>query len=427
MNLKIDNTALFYPYLPLIFIYAVANGWLFSAGSLLSVVIPMIFVLYAVLINVERNIYYKNTAWVYIYMLYVFILVFFSSDVLYSLKNVLKSFLPLLYFGLAVVFVNSYRNLYTFMKSVMVLAFLFLLNLVISNVFNLGGGAYADYETNYLQTGSVFSEGLNAMGYYVVFVPAILSMYPFKNDWWKKVVQISSVLIVLSLLLVLKRGPFVVIGIGYICLFLTSGFTLKNNLLKIVFVSFMLLLITFPLYESMLNARLGVRQERLTLDAYESEARYLENEYVINDILRSGKTDWSLFGHDVLNSPGNYGNGAFGDRQLHNDYAQVLNGSGVIGFALYFMMNISIFLWYWKLQRKLRWRKRFGKREKMLNAVFIAFFVAYFALGTAGSIDSIVYNVFRFMVLGSVIGVFRAALQRAPQMKETAPRAVSVN
>jgi O-antigen ligase len=157
----------------------------------------------------------------------------------------------------------------------------------------------------------------------------------------------------------------------------------------------------------MLLSRYKVREDRMQIDSYETEGRYMENTLVINDIIFSGNINWLLFGHEVLNSPGNYGNGVWGDRQLHNDYAQVLNGSGIIGLSLYIFMNISILTYYLKLKKRIVFLGLYSNKEKVLNIVFWSFFIAYFALGLSGSISSIIYNVIRFIFLGAIIGVFK--------------------
>jgi len=209
------------------------------------------------------------------------------------------------------------------------------------------------------------------------------------------------------LILVLKRGALLVVAIGYLVMLLFTEFKQKRKIFQIILAFFLVLVITYPLYEDMLHSRYKVRERRLQTDSYETEGRYLENKLVIEDIFFSGNMSWLLFGHEVLNSPGNYGHGAWGDRQLHNDYAQVLNGSGVIGLSLYLLMNISIFTYYHKLKKRVILLGLYTKREKVLNMVFWSFFLAYFALGLSGSITSIIYNVIRFVFLGAIIGVYK--------------------
>lgn len=344
---------------------------------------------------------------IYIYIIYIFILVFFSSDFLYSLKNVLKSFIPLLYFGAAIVIVNDYKDLNRLFKSMIILGYLFIGNMIISNIFNLGGGSYSEEETGYLQTGSIYSEGLNAMGYYLVLLPAIIQLYPFRSQLKKTTVILSSILIFIILLLVLKRGALLVVLTGYLVMLFLSEFKQRRKLIQILLLSLIVLALAYPLYEKMLLSRYTVREDRLQMNSYETEGRYKENALVINDIFFSGNNTWLLFGHEVLNSRGNYGAGIYGGRQLHNDYAQVLNGSGTIGLGLYLLMNISILIYYLKLKKRIILLGFYSKGEKILNMVFWAYFIAYFALGVSGSIDSVIYNAIRFIFLGSIIGVFK--------------------
>lgn len=363
--------------------------------------------IYSAWINFKYNKYYIHTKLIYLYIIYIFILVFFSSNIFYSLKIVLKSFTPLFYFGAAIVFVNNYRDLNRLFRSMIILGYLFLANMIISSVFDLGGGNYSDDEVGFLQTGNVYSEGLNSMGYYLIMVPAIIQMYPFKSYFRKMAAILSAIGIFIVLLLVMKRGALLVVLIGYLVILYFAEFKQKRKLIRILILFAAAIIITFPLYENLLLSRYNVRKDRLQINSYKTEGRFTENAVVINDIIYSGNTMWLLFGHDVLNSAGNYGGGAFGGRQLHNDYAQVLNGSGLTGLCLYLLMNISILTFYLRLKKRIFLLGLYGKREKILNVIFWAFFLAYFALGLSGSISSLVYNVIRFMFLGAIIGVFK--------------------
>jgi hypothetical protein len=363
--------------------------------------------IYSFWINFKYNKYYIHTKLIYVYIIYIFVLVFFSSNIFYSLKIVLKSFTPLFYFGAAIVFVNDYKDLNRLFKSMIILGYLFIANMIISTIFNLGGGNYSKDETEFLQTGNVYSEGLNSMGYYLIMIPAIIQVYPFKSYFRKLAAIFSAIGIFIILLLVMKRGALLVVLIGYLVILYFAEFKQKRKLVRILVLSSAVLILTFPLYENLLLSRYNVRKDRMQMNSYKTEGRFTENTLVINDIFYSGNTMWLLFGHDVLNSPGNYGGGAFGSRQLHNDYAQVLNGSGLTGLCLYLLMNISILIFYLRLKRRILLLGLFGGREKLLNVIFWAFFLAYFALGISGSISSLVYNVIRFMFLGAIIGVFK--------------------
>lgn len=407
-NFKFTRDTLFYNYTTLMFIYIVANGLLFPAKSLLSILIPTVFVIYSLWINVNYNKYYKNTMSMYIFMLYILVLMFFSSELLYSLKNVLKFFLSFLYFGVAVVFVKNYDDLFRLFKAMMTLGFLFIVNILISNLFNLGGGAYGNYETSYLQTGSVYSEGLNAMGYYLVMLPAIIQLYPFRRKKNIRTIIISSVIILIFLILILKRGSLLAVVVGYFVLLIFSEIKQKNQIIKIIVFSSILLTVTYPIYKNMLMDRIKVREARFRLDSYETEGRFTENELVIEDIFYSGNISWLLFGHEVLNSSYNYGGGIYGERQLHNDYAQILSGSGIIGMSLYLLLNISILNYFLKLRRRLIRLGLYTKREKTLNMLFWTYFIVYFALGVSGSIGSLLYAPIRFIILGSIIGLFNS-------------------
>jgi O-antigen ligase len=207
-------------------------------------------------------------------------------------------------------------------------------------------------------------------------------------------------------LLVLKRGSLLIIVIGYLVFLNFSNTKFKLNIIKIASIVALILLFTYPIYKNILLSRLETRESRLTTESYQTEGRYLENELVINDIFYSGNVEWFLFGHEIFNSPGNYGNGAFGGRQLHNDYAQVLSGSGTIGLFLYLLVNFSILYYYLKAKKRMIRIKQYQSKERLLNSLFWSFFITFFFLGLSGSITSILYNVIRYVILGSIIGIF---------------------
>lgn len=322
------------------------------------------------------------------------------------MKNVLKSLLPFLYFGLAVCFIKSKNDLNKMFRIMFIMSVLFLINIAVSNVFNLGGGSYEENEELYIQTGSIYSEGLNSIAYFLLLVPAMLRLYPFKNKLYRVLFIAISIICLILLILILKRGALSVVISGYMVIFLVSGIRLKGKFIQFAFISLLAMIITYPMYQNILESRLNVRQERLSTDAIETEGRYLENEVVINDIIFSGNIYWLFFGHDVLNSSGNYGDGSFGLRQLHNDYAQILNGSGIVGLSLYLLLNISILMFYIKQKRKLIRMNLYTNEDHILNTLFYAYFLSFFILGASGTMSSMLYPVIRYSFLGAIIGFF---------------------
>ena len=164
-------------------------------------------------------------------MIYIFIMVCFSSNIMYSLKEAIKSFISLFYFGVAIVFINNYKDLNKLFRAMIILSFLFILNLIIANIFHLGGVQYSEDETNYLETGNVYSEGLNAMAYYLVLLPAIIQLYSFKSLLKKRTVLLSSIVILILLLVTLKRGALLVVFIGYLILISQSEFKQKKKII----------------------------------------------------------------------------------------------------------------------------------------------------------------------------------------------------
>jgi hypothetical protein len=148
-------------------------------------------------------------------------------------------------------------------------------------------------------------------------------------------------------------------------------------------------------------AQLELREDRYSLDSYESEARYKETFYVSDEIFNLDNPIVMFFGKEFLNSPGNYAGGRWGTRQLHVDYNNLLLGSGVFGLLFYFYIFYSIFIYF----KKVKPRFKNNTLTNLLITTFYVFFLTQFIISLSGQMYSITFRSFNFIFMGAFLSI----------------------
>ncbi len=403
-----DKSFLFFNFVIVYFIYAALSGVVIDKQSILSIIIPVGFFIYAIYINYLHYHHQKkvfNYLNIYLFLLFWFVLITYSSIFQYSLKQFIKAATPILFYIVAMYWVKDLNSLRRINKAMLALIALFVINIIVANIFDLGKVQYENEET--IDVGNIYSIGLNSMAYALVLFPLFLYNYKFKNKYYKSFYFSLSIVTLIIMLILMKRGALVGLLTGYLIWFLTSNFKYKSRLLQSLFILTLVLIVSYPLYSHYLISRFEVRKERIRMDSYETEGRYMENQIVIDEILSFKDVKYSLIGREMFNSPGNYAQGKFGQRQLHNDYARLLNGSGILGLLFYFFVQFVILRFYIQQKKKLKSLHVYGRFEKVLNSVFMSFFFMYFVIGISGGIDGTLYTGIRYIYLGAITALFK--------------------
>ena len=365
MYIKIRKDFLFFYFTCIYFIYAALSGVVIEKKSIISVIMGSGFFFYSLFIVLNKQSYVRMNVILIIYICYLFLLISFSSRYFYSLKLFMKAATPMLYFIVAIIYVKDYDDFQKLNRTSIWLIVLFILNILIANIFDLGKIQYKDEET--LDVGNIYTTGLNSMAYILILAPYYILVYKFKNKFTMILYFTTAFTAFVIMVILMKRASLLALFVGYLILFLTFDFKNKTKLLGILSIFTLTIILTFPLYRNLVLERYEARMNRMQLESYESEGRYLENKYVLDEIFSFQDLKYSFLGREMFNSPGNYANGRFGRRQLHNDYSRLLNGSGLIGLLFHFIMNFSILMIFIKLKVKLKKNKQWERNEKILN------------------------------------------------------------
>jgi hypothetical protein len=124
----------------------------------------------------------------------------------------------------------------------------------------------------------------------------------------------------------------------------------------------------------------------------EEEGRYIEFGLIYKDMFVYYDYDpW--FGYGPLKSWGNYGKGAYGNRNLHSNITYFIHGFGFFGLFLLISMVSMVFY--------QAWLRIYAKSDRFLFAFIIFYFVVFTILGIPKLPLSPVYL---FMMLGLLFG-----------------------
>lgn len=279
---------------------------------------------------------------------------------------------------------------------------LYLLNIGISNVFDLGGNSYDKvFNEVPLQMGNIFTTGLNSMTYSMILLPWVYRMDIKRVK--KFLISVFAVIVAITLILAAKRISVSGVLVGYLMLLLFQKN--RSKILKIMITAAIFLTVTFPVYSGLLYKQINIRSERLILDNYDQEGRYVETLIVLDEILSFDDVRNSLFGKEMFNSPNNYGIGIY-NRQLHSDYNVVLHGSGIFGFCLMAAIYLILFGQFFNLRRKIKHAGTGTDYMVYLDAIFISFMIVTLWISFSGGINGVVYNALRNSVLGGILGYY---------------------
>jgi hypothetical protein len=341
---------------------------------------------------------HKAYGWVFVFGFYALTISLISSDLVASLLNTLKIVIPIFCILIGYHFFDTKEKIEPLAKSMKLVLLIVIINLIISTVFGLGSSRYTEEgeeETFYM---GQLSDHWNMFVYAILSVPVLLHFETKKGKIYISILAfLNAILILLSIKRIALAG---LIGGGLINAFMT----LKTKaILKFTVIGVLIMVLSYPIYGSMLNERFEARADRFEEGSMEKEGRYLETSYVWSDALSFQSLDKSLFGMEAFNSAGTYAGGIFGDRQLHVDYNNILNTIGIVGLILYFIMFIQIWRRFKSYVRGLVIEDKFSKTMK---SIFYSFFIMQFVTSVAGQMYNITFRMIVFIFIGSALGYF---------------------
>jgi hypothetical protein len=202
----------------------------------------------------------------------------------------------------------------------------------------------------------------------------------------------------------MKRISIIAIVVGLVINLLMSRS--RINIFYGLIISSLFMFVAYPLFENTLQKQIKARERRLSTENIEEEGRYQETFVVLDEIIFSGETRLIFFGKEVFNSPGNYANGKYGRRMIHNDYNVILHGAGLIGLMLFIFWPVPLFIFYNKIKISAKIYLEDKKLFDYMNVTFISFLIIGYILSISGGVNAILFNSIRMAVLGAILRVF---------------------
>ncbi len=379
------------------FLYIMSIGVILPRGSVATQAIGIVILLITgyIFLRVYKSV--RLFSLLYIFIVYLCVLILFSSKMIYSLSNLASTIIWMLILPISFFVINDLDKFKKLINAIALIGGLYILNILISSAFNIQGKSYSG---EIFDVGNVFTEGLNSMAYLLVASPLIV----YLNPKYKRVLILIAIIIFILVLVQLKRISIIAILAGFLINLFYSG-----NRINIFFglvLSGLILFIAYPIFESTLQKQMKARERRLTTQNIEEEGRYQETFIVRDEILYSGQPSTVFFGNEVFNSPGNYANGKYGRRMIHNDYNAVLHGSGILGLILFLLWPIPLFIFYRKIKNSAKVYFSDKKLFDYMQVTFICFLIVGYILSISGGINAILFNAIRVVVLGAILRIF---------------------
>lgn len=367
----------------------------FSIVSIIRIVVNFLFIILFYLVEPK----FKNSKFYILYFMlgYWVLLIFFSSDITYSILEFVKVSSTLLFLPISYYLIDSIDKFRLFIKYSYSILIMYIVFVVLSNMYNIGDISYMNEDSTVFKV-ALGDAKLYAPAFFVGLLPFFLSNKILKSKFYWSLVG----LITLIILLLTIRRTVVVIMFSLPILFQLF----KGNVKNIVLFSFsivFLLLLSFPLFEDQFFERLNER-DYLTDSSYsyEEEGRYQELFLVLDTFNSSGSILWNyLFGCEAFNTIGNYG--FFKDRPIHVDYTYVFFSSGLIGLFFYLFLFSKVFYIGFNFRKSINFKSLYN-----FYIQFIVLFIVVVFVGFSGNVWAITYKICSFSLLGSFCGLFRS-------------------
>ena len=385
-----------YFLLPLSLIFDVLTDTVFEKGGIFAIIRAGLYysvICYALFQGYKSK---DNINKIFIvFFFYVFLQIPFSTVPLDSLRISLKILMSIMMFPVGYYLINNFKKLKILNKSLIFLMFLFILNYVVSQYFGIGTSVYTG-GTEFIMGN--LDDTWNNVTYMLLVIPAILL-----TERKKKRVYVLVVILIILLIIGLKRIAILGVIIGYVIYIISTGKAFKSAVVSVVFICVFYALL--PIFESVLVQRFEARGDKLSggsaASIIEKEARFLETLAVFNEVFEMEDPIKIFFGGQAFYSVGNYGNGGFGERQLHIDYNLIINTIGIVGLILY----LRIFYYIFKMRARVK--KYLVKNNAFLEleSVFYMLFFTQFITSFGGQMYAFTFRAIIFLYLGSVLGI----------------------
>lgn len=394
-------------FIPLLFAVAENTTGFFPGGTLnpgtIRGFIAAIFTTVFVFKGYPSN---RTSLWFLSFVIYYTILTILSTNLTESFYGLFKFTIATLMYPIGYYFINSYKRFYSLTLSYLVALGIFLISIIIANVFKVG-------ESDYLEDSLYYGAGsVNITKMTLVLLFAALNIFPVVKDKYRYLFFSFMGIATFFTVVGIKRSVLLSF-IASIIIFLLFN-RLKRGVTQLVVVSSFVLLFLFLLFPGgyeLFYERFQARSEEIELtdESLEKEGRVNEYEMVI-DAWVNGSIGHKLFGSELFNDRYFFNS----NRMLHTDYMVVLNGSGIVGMFFWFFVLFLILLdgkHYWNYNKS-------DPRFRLLMVSFYSILCAQILMSVSGSIQGIGLRSFILLYLGAIVGTLRGEAANKLQQGE---------
>lgn len=347
----------------------------------------------------------KYAAGVFILLIYLLIMIFFSTDLWWSFKRYLNVALAFLLFPAAFIVTKGLEDIKRIVKPAICLVIIFLANVAVSTYLKLeieqeGLG----YGRSMVYLGSVNFYSIYGFVYALIIIP--LAYYLTRKIYIKYLLIALYFAGLFVLILILKRA-YVYLSLAGVLMFIL--FITKRKSLRFIGPFFIFGFIGYILTSDYILASYAIREDVIRR-GYAEEGRGIEL-ILYPEVVKDAKnpTTFMLYGEELFNSQGKF---LFiekmlndKDRLLHSDIATIIYGAGIIGMFLF------IRLYYFILRRFLKIRSRLRTMDSadILNKLYATYLSLFICLAANALSDGILIannRAIPYLLMGAILGLF---------------------
>lgn len=343
------------------------------------------------------------------YLAFLFVVCLFSTDLQESfIDGLLKMSVTLLMLPIGIKLGQIKDN--TLTKPMFWVLVLLLVNYAFSQVFKIGVSVY-DEDSFYKGGATASAPIIIVLGLLVMFNAINQKQLPY-NKWLVMAVSVASLMVII---ISVKRGAILALGVSFLVYFVLSPNKVK---------SFQIAIFTglaFAFFAMQYSDLIMTRIESRTSEAneFENENRFKESVYIIEEF-NNASIGTLLFGDEAFHSQVVFKKYFGRERQLHVDYNILLHGTGLFGFFIY----MSIFFLIYKVGTKIKGQIRSYfkhsaiKRIREDYSLLISVIVMSLIMSISGGIQFVSYRGMLFIVVGVCIGQMMGVVKTQKQLHE---------
>ena len=267
----------------------------------------------------------KRFKWLYFFLIYSFILLFFSQEFFYSFKSYMQLVISMLLLPISYYFFDSHEKLKKIENLIFIIILISLISTLVGYIFGIGKVLeYSAKNEEKEIIGLLGSGGLYTGAFCIGLIPVLFKERLSKFKIFI-LISVSFVLYVFILLNVRRTGILIpIIILSFYFIFTPQ----KSQAFIYILIGAIFLIITSGLYISTLNKRLELREGRFEEQSLATESRTKENITLFKDYIKFEDPLKSLFGIGNNIFAEHVENSKIVRRMYHSDTAKLFIWTG---------------------------------------------------------------------------------------------------